>query len=155
MELSVLFDVDHGSAHVVTTFRANDMGGQCRAAFWTVRQLACLDGMVRTSFARPRIGMFSFGNRHDGISYSDDRGNFFKSNQPRTFHPKSPLADCQPQGHFLTRLHFYLRLYDQSNRVSWLSSWDVLWGVNWRCCQAAVVAIRPRGERTSSSLRSR
>ena len=57
-------DLHHLPAHVMTASRADDMGGNRRAALRAKRQLAGFLGIMRTSFSSSRIRMFAFGNGH-------------------------------------------------------------------------------------------
>jgi len=57
------------------------MGWQRCAAFGAVSQLPRFFPIVRTSFSRPRIRVFSFGNRHDGISFFSGLGTFLLPHQ--------------------------------------------------------------------------
>ena len=87
------------------------MGWQWCAAFCTVGQLARFFPIMRTSFSRPRIRVFSFGNRHDGISFLGVQG-LLDFLTKRTSHPKTRLAGCQPQGRLVSS-----RLLPSAERV--------------------------------------
>ena len=100
-ELGILFHIDHGSSHVIATDRTNDMGWQWCAAFCTIRQLTRFFSIMRTSFSRSRIGVFSFGNRHDGLSFLGVQG-LLDFLTKRTSHPKTRAAGCQPQGRLVS-----------------------------------------------------
>jgi len=56
--------LDHIAAHVVAAIGTHDVGRHGRTAFWAIRQLPRLQGVVRSSFSGPGIGMFAFGDSH-------------------------------------------------------------------------------------------
>ena len=71
----------------MTASRADNMSWNRRTALWAKRQLARFLGIMRTSLASSRIGMFAFGNGHLTTSKQGDvdarnlfTNNFFGSN---------------------------------------------------------------------------
>ena len=63
--------LDDFSAHVMTTFRADRMRGQCRAALLAIGDLLGFLGIVRTAFAGAGITLPAFRDSHIYIPLGD------------------------------------------------------------------------------------
>ena len=54
----------HNTAHVVSTFWADDVRGYRGTAFWADGQWPAGEAVMRAALTSSRIGMFSLGNGH-------------------------------------------------------------------------------------------